>query len=68
MQTSHNTDVATSAPPHLSRLGRSCPTKPLNRQLRQLIDQLDEQTLVSLTAYARERLERGPRPVRRLPI
>ncbi|GAB4110796.1 MAG: hypothetical protein Kow00105_19560 [Phycisphaeraceae bacterium] len=68
MLTSHDTDVATAESHHLSRLGRSHATRPLNRQLRQLIDQMDDQTLVSLTAYAMERLEHGPRPTRRLPI
>lgn len=42
--------------------------RPLNRQLKQLIANLDEQTLLSLTAEAVERIHSGPTPARRLPV
>jgi len=42
--------------------------RPLNRQLKQLISELDDQTLMSLAAYAMDRVNNGPEPVRRLPI
>ena len=42
--------------------------RPLNRQLRQLLANLDEQTLMSLTAHAVRQIESGRTPARRLPI
>ncbi len=42
--------------------------RPLNRQLKQLIAELDEQTLLSLAAHAVKQISSGPQPVRRLPI
>lgn len=42
--------------------------RPLNRQLKQLIAELDEQTLLSLTAHAVKQITSGPQPVRCLPI
>lgn len=42
--------------------------RPLNRQLRQLVAELDEQTLMSLTAHAVQRISSGPTRARRLPV
>jgi len=42
--------------------------RPLSRQLKQLVSELDEQTLMSLAAYAAERAQNGPKSSRRLPI
>jgi len=42
--------------------------RPLNRQLKQLIAELDEQTLMSLTAHAVKQITSGPAPAKRLPI
>lgn len=42
--------------------------RPLNRQLKQLIAELDEQTLLSLTAHAVKQVASGPTSARHLPI
>ena len=42
--------------------------RPLNRQLKQLINELDEQTLMSLTAEAVQRIHHGPSGPRHVPI
>lgn len=42
--------------------------RPLNRQLKQLIAELDEQTLLSLTVHAVKQITSGPTSARRLPI
>jgi len=42
--------------------------RPLNRQLKQLVAELDEQTLMSLTAHAVQRMTTGPSQARRLPV
>ena len=42
--------------------------RPLNRQLKQLVAELDEQTLMSLTAHAVERMTTGPGRARQLPV
>ncbi len=42
--------------------------RPLNRQLKQLLSGLDEQTLMSLTAHAVRRIESDPKRARHLPI
>ncbi len=42
--------------------------RPLNRQLRQLLAEMDEQTLMSLTAHAVQRITSGGKRVRRLPV
>jgi len=42
--------------------------RPLNRQLRQLVAELDEQTLMSLTAHAVQRMTTGTERARRLPV
>ncbi len=42
--------------------------RPLNRQLKQLLTDMDEQTLMSLSAHALQRVTVGQRPVRRPPI
>ena len=42
--------------------------RPLNRQLRQLVAELDEQTLMSLTVHAVQRITTGPERVRRVPV
>jgi hypothetical protein len=42
--------------------------RPLNRQLKQLIAELDEQTLMSLAAHAVTQITSGLKPARRLPI
>lgn len=51
-------------------------SRPLNRQLKQLIGELDEQTLMSLAAHAVRRITNGATPgvnpgvtaVRRVPV
>jgi len=42
--------------------------RPLNRQLKQLVADLDEQTLMSLTAHAVQQMTTGPAPARRIPV
>lgn len=42
--------------------------RPLNRQLKQLVAEMDEQTLMSLTAHAVQRMTTGPKRARRLPL
>ncbi len=68
MNDMHNSDV--SAARLLSELPayRRWDNRPLNRQLRRLIAELDEQTLMSLTAHAVKRMTAGPARARRLPI
>ena len=72
MHTSQHTDV--SAARLLSDLPafRRWESRPLNRQLKQLICELDEQTLMSLTAHAVQRITTGATPgvmpARRVPI
>jgi hypothetical protein len=42
--------------------------RPLNRQLKQLLAGMDEQTLMSLTAHAVQRIASGDQRARRLPV
>lgn len=68
MHSSPHTDVSTA------RLLSNLPAfnqweqRPLNRQLKQLIAELDDQTLMSLTAQAVRQITSGPMPARQLPI
>ncbi len=68
MNTRSHTDVSTA------RLLSDLPAfkhwqhRPLNRQLKQLLTELDEQMLMSLAAHAVDRVTVGPQPTRRLPI
>lgn len=63
-----NTDV--SSPHHLSELPafRHWQHRPLNRQLKQLLSELDDQMLMSLAVHALQRVHTGPEPVRHLPV
>jgi cell division FtsZ-interacting protein ZapD len=68
MHTSHRTDVpAARLLFDLPAYGR-WDHRPLNRQLKQLLAELDDQTLMSLTAHAVQRIASGPAQARRLPI
>jgi hypothetical protein len=42
--------------------------RPLPRQIKQMLKEMDEQTLMSLTAHALKRIATGPGETRRLPI
>ena len=42
--------------------------RPLPRQFKQMIKEMDEQTLMSLTAHALHRITSGPDAGRQLPI
>lgn len=68
MHTSQHTDVTAarllSDLPAFSRWDQ----RPLNRQLKQLLAELDDQTLLSLTAHAVRRIVSGPGQARRFPI
>ena len=68
MPTTMNTDVSTA------RLLSDLPAfhrwqnRPLNRQLKQLLSELDEQMLMSLAAHAVQRVAVGPEPIRHPPV
>lgn len=68
MHTRQYTDVtATRLLPDLPAFHR-WDQRPLNRQLKQLLAEMDEQTLMSLTAQALQQIASGPIPAKRLPI
>lgn len=42
--------------------------RPLNRQLKQLLAEMDDQMLMSLTAHAVQQIASGSKPARSLPV